>query len=339
MSDPWDGLSAGEREALKEVAQPSWTAPMLASLHDTAFSDPDWIYERKLDGVRLLAFRKEGAVRLMTRNRKDRSTTYFEVRDALEGLDTPDFVADGEVVAFQGRVTSFARLQARLGVTDPQKARTRAKEVPVFFYLFDLLHLDGRDVTSLPLRTRKRLLRRVLRFRDPLRYTQHRNEEGRAYLAQACGQGWEGLIAKRAGSRYVHGRSTDWLKLKCVRRQELVIGGFTDPKGSRTGLGALLLGYHEDGAFRYAGKVGTGFDEGTLEELRARLDRMERRTSPFEDPEEARAAGVHWVSPKLVAEIGFTEWTGDGKLRHPRFVGLRTDKDPGDVVRERVGGT
>ncbi len=330
--DPTAVLEGKAREALRQTSLPDWTSPMLATLTDDYFSDPGWIYERKLDGVRVLAFKDGDEVRLLSRNRKAQNGTYPELVEALEAQDGR-FVVDGEVVAFDGDVTSFSRLQGRMQIKDPEKARETG--ISVWLYLFDILHLEGYDTTKLELRDRKRLLRRALRFEDPLRWTEHRNEEGEAYLEEACESGWEGLIAKDARSNYVHSRSTDWLKFKCVNRQELVIGGFTDPQGERVGFGALLVGYYEDDGLQYAGKVGTGYDDRTLEELRSRMDSLERKTPPFKDGDEIDASGVHWVTPKLVGEVGFTEWTPAGKLRHPRFLGLRHDKDPTDVVRER----
>lgn len=211
----------------------------------------------------------------------------------------------------------------------------RRSRVAIIYYVFDILHLDGRDTTPLALRDRKALLERAIEFRDPLRLSRHRAADGEAYLAEACRNGWEGLIAKRADSTYVHRRSRDWLKLKCVARQEFVVGGWTEPQGGRLGLGALLVGVYDDGELRYAGKVGTGFDDETLRDLARRLSSIERTTPPFADPDGIPRKGVHWTSPKLVAEVGFTEWTSDGRLRHPRFLGLRRDKDPKDVVRER----
>ncbi|MGD2173506.1 MAG: ATP-dependent DNA ligase, partial [Gammaproteobacteria bacterium] len=226
---------------------------------------------------------------------------------------------------------SFSRLQQRSGITD--RARARASGVKVYLYLFDLLYLDDSDTTALPLRTRKKLLRSSFVFENNLRYTAHRNEDGEEFYTTACRKGWEGLIAKRADSPYRHGRSREWLKFKCVNRQELVIGGYTDPKGSRKGFGALLLGYYEDGTLCYAGRVGTGFDDALLESLGDKLKARERRRSPYAvKPDDGK--GVHWVVPELVAEIGFTEWTRGGRLRHPRFIGLREDKRAVDVVRE-----
>ncbi|KPP86818.1 MAG: DNA ligase (ATP) [Rhodobacteraceae bacterium HLUCCO07] len=314
---------------LPESSHPEWIAPMLAVLTDARFSSPDWIFERKLDGVRLLVFRYGDRIRLMTRNCNEVSDTYPELVKALARQPARDFVADGEVVAFDGNLTSFSRLQGRMQITDRDKAC--ASGIAVHLYLFDLLHLAGHDLTDLPLRRRKSLLRRALRFDDPLRFTPHRNADGEAFLERACARGWEGLIAKDATSRYSHGRSRDWLKFKCAKGQELVIGGFTEPNGDRVGFGALLLGYFEDGELRYAGKVGTGFDDAFLEGFRETLEARRRETSPFEDVVDEQAI---WVRPDLVAEIGFTEWTDAGRLRHPRFLGLRQDKPAEDVIRE-----
>jgi bifunctional non-homologous end joining protein LigD len=328
-----DDLSEQERDALKNASVPHWTAPMLATLTHDDFSDPDWIYERKLDGERCLVFRDGDHLRILSRNQENLNDTYPELVEALKREWLQSFVVDGETVAFEGDVTSFSRLQGRIGIKDPDEAR--ASGIAVYLYLFDILHRDGYDVTGLSLRTRKALLKDALSFRDPVRYTAHRNEQGQKYYEEACRKGWEGIIAKDAGSAYVHARSKKWLKFKCGNRQELVVGGFTDPGGSRIGFGALLLGYYEDGELRYAGKVGTGFDDETLESLRERIDKLERKICPFDNCEEAPGKGVHWVTPKLVAEIGFTEWTSDNRLRHPRYLGLRTDKPADKVVRER----
>jgi bifunctional non-homologous end joining protein LigD len=234
-------------------------------------------------------------------------------------------------VAFEGRHTSFARLQGRLGITDPEVSR--ASRIRITYYVFDLLHLDGKSTVSLPLTRRKRLLRSAIQFVGPLRYTPHRVADGMAAYQTACERGDEGVIAKLADSTYDGKRSASWLKFKCVRDQEFVIGGYTGPKGSRVGLGALLLGYHEGGELVYAGKVGTGFDEATLRSLHKRLSAKKQDAPPFTRGL-VREAGARWVHPELVAQIGFSEWTRDGKLRHPRFQGLRTDKDAADVVRE-----
>jgi bifunctional non-homologous end joining protein LigD len=300
---------------------PDRVEPMKAVLTEERFSDPGWIFERKLDGIRCIAIKAETRVRLLSRNHLSLNSRFPEVVEALEREPATQFVLDGEVVAFAGAQTSFARLQQR-----------GERPVSVFLYVFDLLHLDGEDTTELPLRERKAILRRALEFKGPIRLTPHRNRDGEALYAEACRKGWEGVIAKRADSPYTHGRSRDWLKFKCSAQQELVIGGFTAPKGSRTDLGALLLGYYEGRRLRYAGKVGTGFTRATLRDLAGRLEPLVRERSPFAD--EVRERGATWVEPRLVAQIGFSEWTRDGRLRHPRFLGLREDKEAEEVVRE-----
>jgi bifunctional non-homologous end joining protein LigD len=298
---------------------------MKAVLTDAPFDDPNWIFERKLDGIRCMAHRDGGgSVRLVSRTDKDMTGQFPEVAEALAAQPVDDFVVDGELVAFKNGITSFSRLQRR--------ARER---VAVFLYVFDLLRLEGRDVRDLPLRERKALLRESFDFGGRLRYSPHRNEHGTRLFKEACRQGLEGLMAKRVDSVYRSGgRSRDWLKLKCHFEQELVIGGFTAPHGSRTDFGALLVGYNEDRRLRYAGKVGTGFDHATLEELGGRLRELERDAPPFADVHPI-PRGTHWVEPELVAQIAFSEWTRDGRLRHPRYLGLRDDKTAGDVVRER----
>jgi DNA ligase D-like protein (predicted ligase) len=293
---------------------------MKAVLTDDRFSDPGWIYERKLDGIRCLAFKTGDGVRLMSRNQLSLNHRFPEPADALRRTPA-NFVVDGEVVAFDGAQTSFARLQQR-----------GERPVPVFLYAFDLLHIGEHDTTALALRSRKALLRRALVFGGPVRLTPHRNRDGEALFQVACRKGWEGVMAKQAQSPYTSGRSRDWLKFKCSAEQELAIGGYTPPHGSRTELGALLLGYYDDGRLRYAGKVGTGFTRATLRDLAARLEPLRKDDSPFAD--EVRERGAQWVQPVLVAQVGFTEWTRDGRLRHPRFLGLRDDKAAAEVVRE-----
>ena len=332
MTDILANLPAAERQRARLIPQPSWIDPMLATLTDRRFSDPNWIFEHKLDGERCLAFGRGGAVRLLSRNKQRLNDTYPEVAEALERQTQHDWVVDGEIVAFDGNRTSFAKLQGRIGIKDPEEARRSA--IAVFYYIFDLGYVDGFDVTGVGLEHRKNLLQRALEFRTPVRFMVHRNTNGEAFYREACQQGLEGLIAKRRDSPYAHGRSADWLKFKCINEQELIIGGFTDPAGSRVGFGALLLGYYDRGKLKYAGKVGTGFDSATLIQLRRRLNARATSRSPFTE-DDVKEKGAHWVKPDLVAQIGFTEWTHDGKLRHPRFLGLRTDKPAKEVVRER----
>ncbi|HYO60563.1 MAG TPA: non-homologous end-joining DNA ligase [Actinomycetota bacterium] len=321
MTDPKKRVPADLAKSMKKVRQPAWVEPMLATLTKDYFSDPAWVFEPKLDGIRCIAYKRGASVKLLSRNRLDLTATYPAVADAL-AAQPGDFVADGEVAAVKGDVTSFSLLQ-----------QVHRQKVPVVYFCFDLMHLGGYDLTALPLTARKDLLQSSLGFDEPLRYVSHVDDEGEAYYREACKRGWEGLIAKRAAGRYVQGRSKDWLKFKCSFEQELVIGGFTDPEGARSHFGALLLGYYEGRDLRYAGKVGTGFTQKTLADLHARMAPLERPDSPFAGKPPVRK-GAHWLAPKLVAQIGFSEWTTDGKLRHPRFLGLRTDKKARQVVRE-----
>jgi DNA ligase D-like protein (predicted ligase) len=263
------------------------------------------------------------------------TAAFPEVAEALAQQASDAFVVDGEVVAFDGSRTSFARLQPRIHVSDAEKARRSG--VAVYFYVFDVLEADGEDLRREPLLERKRRLRTLLRWRDPLRSTPHRVHAGEEWFAEICGRGWEGLIAKRVDAPYPDGRSDAWLKFKCEAGQELVVVGWTDPEGSRVWLGALLLGYHDRSDGRddlvYAGKVGTGFSREVLGDLHRRLSRLEVAESPCTRGTLPRK-GVHWARPRLVAEVAFTEWTSAGQLRHPRYLGLRTDKSADDVVRE-----
>lgn len=331
MSGWLETLSEEERSKLSQESVPEWREPMKARLTHDYFSDPNWIFERKLDGQRLLASKDGQEVRLYSRNRKKNNGRFPEIVEAIAGLSVEKCLLDGEIVAFEGAQTSFSRLQPRMQVNDPEKAR--ASGVDVYFYVFDVMHLDGYNCEALPLRTRKSVLQQSVVFDDPLRFTEHRNEDGEEYLKEACRRRWEGLIAKDARSKYRHTRSSSWLKFKCSNQQEFVIGGYSDPEGSRKGFGALLLGYYEDDRLCYAGKVGTGFSDRLLEDLRTRMNELERKTSPFDDDVTERNA--HWITPELVGEIAFTEWTADGKLRHPRFLGLREDKEASEVVREQ----
>jgi len=308
--------------------------PMKAKLIEAPFSDPGWVFERKLDGVRALVRRHGEEVTLTSRSGRDISSSYPELVEALLAEAATEFVADGEIVAFDGPRTSFEKLQGRLGISDPRLARLTA--IPVFIYLFDLLEFGGNDITGLPLRQRKAALRKAFTFHGPVRYTPHRNERGEEYFREACAKGWEGLIAKRADSPYVHARSRDWLKIKCSFEQELVIGGYTAPQGSRTRFGALLVGYYEDGELRYAGKVGTGFSQRELDRLGEKMEALRVAECPFAADGLPRQAT--WVEPRLVGQFAFSEWTRDGKLRHPRYLGLRDDKPAREVVRERPTG-
>jgi bifunctional non-homologous end joining protein LigD len=305
---------------------------MLATLTARRDFGDDWLLERKLDGERCVTQKDGASVRLESRTGKDLTGTYPEIRAAVAAQRSRALLLDGEVVAYDGGQTSFSRLQQRLGTTRPSSEQVAA--YPVVYCVFDLLAVDGEDLTGRPLLERRERLVDAIRPEAALQLTEAWRDDSERRFADACGAGWEGLIAKRADAPYRSGRSKDWLKLKCVWEQEFVVGGYTEPAGSRTDFGALLVGYHEDDRLRYAGKVGTGYSAATLRDLGARLRGLETTTSPFVDARPV-PRGTHWTRPELVAQIGFAEWTNDGRLRQPRFLGLRDDKAPEEVVRER----
>jgi ATP-dependent DNA ligase len=286
---------------------PDWLQPMAATLTQERFTGPEWLFERKLDGIRMLAFKDGADVRLLSRNRLPLNHAYPGVAQAVAGLPVHDAILDGEATGAWGR----------MGKAD--------------YHVFDILWLDGRDLTTLPLEERRRRLG-ALTLRLPLAQVAALDEE--RPWERACAEGWEGVIAKRRDSRYEHRRSPHWLKMKCEATQELVVGGFTDPQGSRKGLGALLVGYYEGDDLVFAGKVGTGFDTKLLLDLRSRLDKLEIPKPPFTKAVGLPRLRAHWVRPELVVQVAFIEWTGYNKLRHPRLLGLRTDKAPREVVRE-----
>ncbi len=305
---------------------------MLATLTDRRDFGDDWLLERKFDGERCVARKISGDVRLESRTGKDLTGTYPEVRAAVAAQQARDLLLDGEVVAYDGDQTSFTRLQQRLGVTRPSP--DQVVKYPVVYCVFDLLEVDGEDLIDRPFVERRARLTRAIRSSSALQQTEAWRDDSQQRFAEACRSGWEGLIAKRADATYVAGRSKDWLKLKCVWEQELVIGGYTDPGGSRTDFGALLVGYYEEGSLRYAGKVGTGYTKAILHDLGLRLRKLETAEPAFVDARPV-PRGAHWTKPELIAQIGFAEWTSDGRLRQPRFLGLRDDKSAAEVVRER----
>jgi ATP-dependent DNA ligase len=280
---------------------PEWLEPMAATLTQERFTGPDWIFERKFDGIRLLAFKNGNDVRLFSRNRLPQKIP--RLADAIRRLPVEDVVLDGEIT------------------WDRDGA----------YNVFDVLWLNGRNVTRLPLEERRALLesipfqtplQRVSQLDDPEPWTRAREE------------GWEGVIAKRRGSPYEHRRSPHWVKMKCEASQELVVGGFTDPQGARVGLGALLVGYFDGDDLVFAGKIGTGFDTKLLLDLRSRLDALEIPKTPFTKAKGLPRLRAHWVRPAIVVQVAFIEWTVHGKLRHPRLLGVRFDKSASEVVRE-----
>ena len=299
----------------------------LATLVDEPPVGPEWLHEQKFDGYRILAEKQGDRVRLLSRRFKEWTSEFPGIAKAVVALPCERAMIDGEVcvVMPDGR-TSFQGLQNAFGSDDQN----------LVYFVFDLLAVDDENLMKLPLEQRKARLAKLVKKAPRLRYSDHVEGSGAKFFEAACKAGLEGIISKRRDQAYVPGRGKGWLKTKCLLRQELVIAGFTDPEGSRSGIGSLLTGYYQDGKLVYAGKVGTGFSMKVLAELRKALEPMETTACPF-DPMPPRAwtgPGRHWVEPKLVAEVAFSEWTNDGRLRHPSFQGLRKDKVPREVVRE-----
>jgi bifunctional non-homologous end joining protein LigD len=285
-------------KTLGVVSMPEWIVPMAATLTQERFTGADWLFEQKFDGIRLLAYKRGGKVELFSRNRLPQHLP--SIAASIARLPVEDAVLDGELIGGM-------------------------------YHIFDTMWLDGRNVMPLPLEERRALLA-DLPLHSPLRRVPLLDDPNP--WERAARDGWEGVIAKRRGTPYEQRRSPHWLKMKCEAAQEFVVGGFTDPQGARVGLGALLVGYYEGEDLVFAGKVGTGFDTRLLRDLRARLDRLEVAAKPFTVGTGLPRLGAHWVRPELVVQIGFIEWTVHGKLRHPRLLGVRTDKAARDVVRE-----
>jgi bifunctional non-homologous end joining protein LigD len=311
----------------RRAPAPDRLQPALATLVATPPAGGEWLHEMKFDGYRILAHASKSRVRLLSRNANDWTDRFPTVARAVGALGIDGTILDGEVALLRpDGTTSFNGLQNAASPSDGT----------LVYFVFDLPWYAGFDLTASPLEARKAALRAMLGpSRDgALRYSDHVEGQGDRFFSEACRMALEGVVSKRRDAPYAGGRTRAWLKVKCVQGQEVVIGGFTEPKGRRSGLGALLIGVNEDGALRYAGKVGTGFTTAQARELRARLDAIERKESPFAG-RPPRAAQAHWVQPSLVAEVDFTEWTPEGRLRHPSFKGLREDKPAREIARER----
>ena len=312
----------------RRAAMPARVTPQLATLVKQAPAGEEWLHEIKFDGYRVLGRVDRGRATMITRGGKNWTERFEGIAEAVAALGAGSAILDGEAaVVLSDGSTSFQALQNQLRL---------GKGSTLAYFVFDLLYLEGYDLKRVPLRLRKETLERLVSGAPAggiIRYSDHVEGKGERFHAEACRRGLEGIVSKRSDSMYVPGRSGLWLKAKCASRQEFVIGGYTEPQSSRAGLGALLLGTHENGrGLRYRGRVGTGFTHETLRDLQKKLARLETKASPFSPS--PRAPGAHWVRPKLVAEVSFTSWTDDGKLRHPSFAGLRDDKSPRDVVRE-----
>lgn len=291
--------------------------PMLATLVDKPFHRPGWVYEEKYDGYRILAYKEEKRVTLLSRNGKDRTESFADVAKAVATLRDRTLLLDGEAVAFDRRLVSRFQL-------------LQQGEVPVVFAAFDCLYRNGRDLREKPLWSRREILETVIGGTDRLFASRRLGPDGLEAFRLAQKKGFEGMVAKNGASVYVERRSREWLKVKVNQEEEFVIGGYTAPAGTRTHFGALLLGAYRGADLRYVGSVGTGYTQKTLASLHRGFQPLVRKTPPFADP--PRIKGATWLAPKLVAQVAFHEWTDEAKLRQPVFLGLRDDKRPGEVV-------
>jgi bifunctional non-homologous end joining protein LigD len=325
--------SKGHPAALKGRSRgdalPKFQPPQLATLTDSMPQGKDWVHEIKFDGYRGLAYVNDGKVTIYTRTGLDWTHKFKSIADKLATLPVKNAVLDGEIVAVDGKgLSSFKALQNSL------KA---GKDSALQYYIFDLLYLNGKDLKKLPLIERKKQLQAQLKvksLKNKIFYSEHVAKRDEKFLQQLCGMEMEGVISKRVDAPYTSGRGTAWLKTKCHKRQEFVIGGFTFPTHAERGIGALLIGYYEDGEFIYAGRVGTGFDNETSLGLRKKLDKLLTEKSAFRSVTTDGRRGAKWVKPALVCEVEFTEWTEDGHLRHPSFQGLREDKPAASIMRD-----
>ena len=309
---------AGKRADPRGPARiPFRVRPMLATLVPEPFHRPGWVYEEKYDGYRILAYKEGDSVTLLSRNDKSRNESFSEIADAVAALPDRTLLLDGEVVAFDRRLVSRFQL-------------LQQGEVPVVYAVFDCLYRNGADLRPLPLPVRRAAAEEAIGHRDRLFLSRRLPEDGRKAFEVARKKGWEGLVAKDPAAPYVEGRSTYWLKVKVHQEEELVVGGYTPPAGSRSHFGALLMGAYRGPELRFVGKVGTGYSQKLLSSLHRTFQPLVRPATPFSNP--PREKGAVWLEPRLVAQVAFQEWTADGKLRQPVFLGLRDDKKAREVL-------
>lgn len=307
---------------------PSAIKPMLATLVDDPFSDPDWLFETKWDGVRAVCFISKGRARFVSRNQIEMTGQYPELAGIADQVNASQAILDGEIVALDEHgVSRFQLLQRRLGRKNEGEIRQLASRTRIAYYVFDLIHLDGLDLTGCSLLDRKTTLESILKPSKNVRYSDHIISEGKKLYAEISKVPLEGMIAKRLNSTYVQRRTTEWLKVKTVQQQEVVIGGYTQPRHSRSYFGALVVGLYRDGDLHYVAHTGGGFNQKTLEQTYALMQPLKVKTCPFVDEPKTNEP-VQWVKPKLVAQVKFSEWTADQRMRQPVFLGLRLDKKP-----------
>lgn len=326
-----DKLPEKELKNLKKTKMAEYIDPMLATLTKNYFSSDNFMYEHKWDGERIIAYKDKDQVRLMTRNNKLANEDYPEIVKDIKDQKIDRFIIDGEVIAEKNNQSNFSILQKKMhsGKNSPD---VNAK---IFYYIFDIMYLEDYDLRNLELIDRKFLLKNSIEFKDKLKFTDYFISDGLKRFKEACKSKWEGLIVKDIHSKYEGVRSKSWLKFKCIEQQEFVVGGYTEPKKSRVGFGAILVGYYENSKLIYAGKVGTGFDRKTLEDLKSKFIKIKIKDCPFYNEKDIKEEKfVNFIKPELVAEIKFSQWTAYNKLRQARFMGLRNDKNPKDVVKE-----
>jgi len=321
-------------EGARKTAMPAAIQPMLATLVDEPFSNPEWLFETKWDGVRAVCFVNNSRARFVSRNQLDMTKQYPELADIASCLNCKAAVLDGEVVALdQHGISRFQLLQPRLGRKNPREIQQLAAQSRIAYYLFDLLYLDGFDLTTCALIERKRLLEQILKESKNVRYSDHIIGEGEKLYKEVSKIPLEGIVAKRQLSHYVQKRSTEWLKIKTVQESEVVIGGYTKPRKSRMYFGALVVGLYAGRELHYVAHVGGGFNQQTLAETYNQMQPLKTARSPFVVTP-ATNEPVQWVKPKLVAQVKFTEWTSERRMRQPIFLGLRNDKKPEDCTFE-----
>jgi bifunctional non-homologous end joining protein LigD len=313
---------------------PTMIRPMLATLVDHPFSDSDWLFETKWDGVRAICFIRKGRARFVSRSQLEMTGQYPELANIASCIKAKEAILDGEIVALNEKgVPSFQLLQPRLGRKNAREIARLAARSRIAIYLFDLLHVDGFDLTKCALLERKNLLERILKTSNNVRYSDHIIGEGEILFREVATIPLEGIVAKRLKSGYVQRRTNDWLKIKNIQESEVVIGGYTDPRKTRSHFGALVVGLYKDGNLHYVAHVGGGFNRQSLEQAYKLMYPLRTKQCPFvEKP--ATNEPVQWVSPAIVAQVKFSEWTADGRMRHPVFLGLREDKKPEDCVFE-----
>ena len=326
-----DDLSGAERKAM-----PAMINPMHATPVDEPFNDPDWLFEIKWDGYRAISFIEDGKVRLVSRNQNDLTGQFSELSELTKLVKAKSAVIDGEVVALdeKGR-SSFSLMQQRTGIRSHGRRVAGRADVPIAYYVFDLIYVDGYDLHRVSLEGRKKALQEIVVSNDMIRFSDHYLEQGVPLFEAAKRQGLEGILAKRRTSCYEERRSHEWLKIKITQTVDCVVGGYTDPEGSRQYFGSLVLGLYKSGRLIHVGQAGTGFNQAMLKEMSQVMSRLESKHSPFDGIVDA--AHAHWIRPELVAEIKFTEWThetreGGLKLRAPVFLRLREDKDPSECT-------